>query len=148
MAFDHFSEGWRWYEGGIPSMALQVWHVCELPKRILWKLTFFALFELCIVTLYIRSPSTLRSSNLQFLYLFAFFGSLGITPGGVLRKNRIDNNSFLPLTLALRQRKCSSRPYKNKIKVESRKQRSLLSRRVFHYQDIQLTGIAGKDSSF
>lgn len=40
MAFNHFSEGWRWYEVGITSMALQVWHVCLLPKRRLWKLTF------------------------------------------------------------------------------------------------------------
>lgn len=135
-AFAHFSEGWRWYGGGIPSMALQVWHVCELPKRKLWRLRFFALFELCILTLYIRPP--LRSSIRNFCTYLLFSPHFGSALVRVLRKNGIDNDSSLPLTLALRQRKRSSRPYRNKPKAESRKQRSLLSRSWF--KGIELPG--------
>lgn len=65
-------------------MALQVWHVCLLFERKLRKLTPFALFELCIRTLYIRP--TPRLSNLHLLYLFAFFGSLASRLVGFLAK--------------------------------------------------------------
>lgn len=145
IASNQFSEGWLWYAGNIPSMALQVWHVCLLPKKKLWKRKFLALFELCILTIDLRSP--LRSSKLQFLFLFAFFGPLWITPGSGSSQNGIDDDSFLPLNLALRQRKCSSRLYNKKIKAGSRKKLSELSRPWFKGTLITI-GIAQRDSSF
>lgn len=74
-------------------MAFQIWQVCLLPKRSLWKSTLFALFGLCIRILYISS--LLMLSNLHLLYLFTFVGSLASSLGRILGKDGIDNDPFL-----------------------------------------------------